>query len=222
VISPFSDENFNEFMDIVPTINGRHAPVGLPEYSILFQQIPFPSYLSEDVVDLITKLLDVNDATRLGAGGKKGLQDIKNHKFFSQIDWELLEQKHVEPPFIPENATKKLDEQSMFPTFEAMMESFEKTSWLNEVVKEEDQKYFSTWYAIIRFCFPIFIVLVTLCLDRNFTSPHTLRVEVGLANEMDQYDKNFKIRQIMGTNDSKSKGKVAAASLLKGPSMKFH
>ena len=34
--------------------------------------------------------------------------------------------------------------------------------------------------------------------NRNFTSPHTLRVEVGLANEMEQYDKNFKIRQLMG------------------------
>lgn len=40
--------------------------------------------------------------------------------------------------------------------------------------------------------------------NRNFTSPHTLRVEVGLANEMEQYDKNFKIRQLMGDFQPKS------------------
>ncbi len=36
---------------------------------------------------------------------------------------------------------------------------------------------------------------------RDFTSPHTLRVEFGLSNEMDQYDRNFKVRQIMGGKD---------------------
>jgi len=39
---------------------------------------------------------------------------------------------------------------------------------------------------------------ISMNMNRNFTSPHTLRVEVGLANEMEQYDKNFKIRQLMG------------------------
>lgn len=40
--------------------------------------------------------------------------------------------------------------------------------------------------------------------DRNFTSPHTLRVEVGLANEMEQFDKKFKVQQIMGLPRSPS------------------
>jgi hypothetical protein len=29
-------------------------------------------------------------------------------------------------------------------------------------------------------------------------SAHTLRVEFGLANEMDQLDRNYKVRQLMG------------------------
>lgn len=33
---------------------------------------------------------------------------------------------------------------------------------------------------------------------RDFTSPQTLRVEFGIANEMEQYDKNFKVRQVFG------------------------
>lgn len=63
----------------------------------------YPRYFSDEVSDLIGKLLDVNDKTRLGSGPNSD-EDIKSHPFFSGIDWNLLEQKHVEPPYIPVNA----------------------------------------------------------------------------------------------------------------------
>jgi hypothetical protein len=71
-----------------------------PEYAILFQIIPFPRTMPENTVDVITRFLDVNEVTRLGAGNT-GVSDIKKHPYFANIDWELLEQKHVEPPFKP-------------------------------------------------------------------------------------------------------------------------
>lgn len=37
---------------------------------------------------------------------------------------------------------------------------------------------------------------------RNFTSAHSIRVETGLSNVMDQYDKNIKIRTWMGQGKS--------------------
>lgn len=37
---------------------------------------------------------------RLGTG-RTGSDDIKGHPFFRGIDWSLLEQKKVEPPFKP-------------------------------------------------------------------------------------------------------------------------
>jgi len=37
---------------------------------------------------------------------------------------------------------------------------------------------------------------------RDFTSPHTIRVEAGLSSMMEQYDRNFKVRQIMGSRAS--------------------
>ena len=143
---PFSEDNFNEFIEMVPTINGRHAPVGLPEYSILFQQIPFPSYISPEAADLIGRLLDTNDVTRLGSG-HKGLQDIKSHPFFSSINWEKLEQKHMEPPFMPE--ARRMDENALFPSFDAMLTDFGKAQWLTELPKESDQKFFDTWYVTL-------------------------------------------------------------------------
>jgi serine/threonine protein kinase len=133
-------------MEMVPTINGRHAPTELTEYAVLFQEIKFPEYVSFDARDIISRLLDVNDITRLGSG-PKGIQDIKNHKFFSCINWEKLEQKHIVPPFIPEE--RKMDENSLFPNFESMMNEFGKGSWLDDKPPESGQKYFSNWYIII-------------------------------------------------------------------------
>ncbi len=34
-------------------------------------------------------------------------------------------------------------------------------------------------------------------------SAHTLRVEFGLANEMDQLDRNYKVRQLMGAGPNR-------------------
>ena len=42
------------------------------------------------------------------------------------------------------------------------------------------------------------IRIIHLCYDRNFTSPHTVRVEAGLAETMEQFDRNFKVRKLMG------------------------
>lgn len=33
---------------------------------------------------------------------------------------------------------------------------------------------------------------------RDFTSAHTIRVESGLSHVMEQYDRNFKVQQLMG------------------------
>ena len=37
---------------------------------------------------------------RLGAG-KNGFNNLKNHKYFEDIDWDDLENKKIKPPFVP-------------------------------------------------------------------------------------------------------------------------
>jgi serine/threonine protein kinase len=140
---PFTEENFNAFMEMASTKNGRYqyqdAP---PEYAMLFQDIPFPNYVSPDMKDFISKLLDVNEKTRLGSG-KDGVNNIKNHRVFAGMDWDLLEQKHVEPPFKPDQ--KLVDEVPLHANFETLMKDLDKESWLTDVLHSGDQKYFDNW-----------------------------------------------------------------------------
>ena len=51
--------------------------------------------------DLLKGLLNRDPKKRLGC---KGVQTIKDHPFFENINWESLERKEITPPFIPENA----------------------------------------------------------------------------------------------------------------------
>ncbi len=43
------------------------------------------------------------------------------------------------------------------------------------------------------------VVLCCVALCRDFTSAHTIRVESGLSHVMEQYDRNFKVQQLMGS-----------------------
>lgn len=74
-----------------------------------------PCGLSSAVSDLIKKFLKVNPLERYGCliGGTK---DIKNHKWFSSIDWIALGEKRLPAPFVPkdnEDYYEKYDEQPL-------------------------------------------------------------------------------------------------------------
>ena len=64
------------------------------------KKIDFPKKINEDAKDLVEKLLVVNPKERLGYG-PDGTEDIKNHPFFSEIDWDMAMEKKLKPPFIP-------------------------------------------------------------------------------------------------------------------------
>lgn len=48
--------------------------------------------------------------------------------------------------------------------------------------------------------FPLVLVIIFLYLIRNFTSPQMIRVESGIAHVMEQYDRSFKVQQLMGAD----------------------
>eukprot|EP00824_Muranothrix_gubernata_P024788 TRINITY_DN749_c0_g1_i2.p1 TRINITY_DN749_c0_g1~~TRINITY_DN749_c0_g1_i2.p1 ORF type:complete len:377 (+),score=48.73 TRINITY_DN749_c0_g1_i2:149-1279(+) len=62
---------------------------------ILEGDIVIPGYLSNDLRDLLTRLLCKNPEERAT------IEEIKNHKWFSSVDWNLMAEKKVQPPFKP-------------------------------------------------------------------------------------------------------------------------
>ena len=78
-------------------------PFYCKDRNILFDYIinkepEYPEYLSNEVIDLIQKLLIKNPDKRLGSNGA---DEIKNHIFFNGMNWEKLFNKKIRPPFIP-------------------------------------------------------------------------------------------------------------------------
>lgn len=140
---PFTDDNFNTFVEMATTMNNLVAEhCDSPEYAILFQEIPFPGFINPEAKDLISKLLDVNPKSRLGSNG--GAKEIKEHPFFEGIDWDLLEQKHIEPPYKPDHS-RLLDELVPYPDFDTLMREFNKFDWLQDYPPRDCEKYFSKW-----------------------------------------------------------------------------
>src|SRR5574343_489065 len=88
-IPPFYNENLERMYELIK-----------------LSELRFPKKIkiSAEAQDLITKFLDRNQATRLGS--RQGLSEFKNHPFFSKIDFDLVFQKKINAPFVPEISGK--------------------------------------------------------------------------------------------------------------------
>ena len=89
-LPPFYVENLDKMYELIKT-----------------STVKFPKRisLSEDAKDIIKKLLEKNPKKRLGS--QKGIEEIKSHPFFANIDFDLIEQKKIKAPFIPELSSDK-------------------------------------------------------------------------------------------------------------------
>ena len=61
---------------------------------IVSGKVRFPSHFTSDLKDLLRQLLSVDLTKRFG-NLKNGVWDIKNHKWFSSVDWIAVYQKKV-------------------------------------------------------------------------------------------------------------------------------
>ena len=141
------------------------------EYKILFQEVNYPSYVSENSKEFLKALLNTKEEERLGYG-PNGAEDIKKHKFFDGIMWDKLRLKHQIPPFLPDHT--EMDDSQKHASFADMLASIGKEHWQEKYVNAKFQHFFDTW---------------------DYISPDTLRIEFGIANEMDRLDKKFKVHQ---------------------------
>jgi len=83
--------------------------------NIAFGKVRFPrDALSADGRNFVKGLLNRNPKHRLGAND--GAEELKEHPFFSDIDWEVLQKKKVVPPFKPK-LKSELDVSNFDPEF---------------------------------------------------------------------------------------------------------
>uniref|UniRef100_A0A3Q3RUI5 Protein kinase C n=1 Tax=Mastacembelus armatus TaxID=205130 RepID=A0A3Q3RUI5_9TELE len=76
--------------------------------SILHDDVLYPVWLSKEAVSILRAFMTKNPAKRLGCVVSQGCEEaIKTHPFFREIDWVLLEQRKVKPPFKPRIKTKR-------------------------------------------------------------------------------------------------------------------
>ncbi|KAB1266959.1 Protein kinase C epsilon type, partial [Camelus dromedarius] len=70
--------------------------------SILHDDVLYPVWLSKEAVSILKAFMTKNPNKRLGCvAAQNGEDAIKQHPFFKEIDWVLLEQKKIKPPFKP-------------------------------------------------------------------------------------------------------------------------
>ena len=63
--------------------------------------------MSEDAKDLIEKLLEKDPKKRIGYEG--GIEDIKAHDWFRDIDIDMLLNKQLDAPFVPDLSSELTD-----------------------------------------------------------------------------------------------------------------
>uniref|UniRef100_A0A1B8Y1X6 Protein kinase domain-containing protein n=1 Tax=Xenopus tropicalis TaxID=8364 RepID=A0A1B8Y1X6_XENTR len=84
----------------------------------------YPQYMSEEMLDLLPKLLENDETQRLGLNG-----NIREHAFYSTINWEDLENRRLTPPFQPGMPSAD-DLHEYQPAFSPQC-SNEETNWKN-------------------------------------------------------------------------------------------
>ena len=67
---------------------------------ILADEPDYPSSMPRDSVSILQSLLAKEPDQRLGSGPSDA-QDVMDHKFFKDINWDDLYYKRVTPPFVP-------------------------------------------------------------------------------------------------------------------------
>nr|XP_020462320.1 protein kinase C epsilon type-like [Monopterus albus] len=76
--------------------------------SILHDDVLYPVWLSKEAVSILRAFMTKSPNKRLGCVVAQGLEEaIKLHPFFSEINWMLLEQRKITPPFKPRIKTKR-------------------------------------------------------------------------------------------------------------------
>src|SRR5690554_4310468 len=68
--------------------------------NILKGKVKYPAYIHLDAQDLLQQLITPDLTKRLG-NLLRGSEDIKQHQWFAEVNWERLGRKDIEAPYVP-------------------------------------------------------------------------------------------------------------------------
>ncbi|KAF6778460.1 hypothetical protein AHF37_02278 [Paragonimus kellicotti] len=70
--------------------------------AISYEEVTYPPNLHPDAIDIVSKFLVKSSTRRLGCVAADGGElAIQRHPFFREIDWQILEERRIRPPFRP-------------------------------------------------------------------------------------------------------------------------
>ncbi|KAJ3378895.1 hypothetical protein HDU84_007222 [Entophlyctis sp. JEL0112] len=108
---------FYEMMTGLPPFFSEN--VNLMYTKILHDELLFPGGFSKEAQSFISALVERNRERRLGAGHTDALE-LKQHPYFSRMDWVRLERKQLTPPYKP-RVESEADATNFDPEFTSMM-----------------------------------------------------------------------------------------------------
>ena len=68
-------------------------------------ELKIPDYISKEASELLRRLLERDPNKRLG-GSVKDAQEIKEHPYFKDVDWDKIYKKEIKPPIIMDYMSK--------------------------------------------------------------------------------------------------------------------
>jgi serine/threonine protein kinase len=154
---PFRHQQVAGFISYAGRIDKDGTPVLPPEYKrvdSMLQGLQQQHKISAECAAVVRDFLEFDELKRLG-GGKQGIVNVMAHPAFAKLEWALLEQKLVKPPFkghVVSNCSSesdRADKNSVYESFHALLMS-EAPDFVEKVAQcrklgPREQMYFSNW-----------------------------------------------------------------------------
>ncbi|XP_073986610.1 cAMP-dependent protein kinase catalytic subunit alpha-like [Rhodnius prolixus] len=105
---------------LIYELNCGHTPFFSKDCTKIYDKIIrgrylIKTYFSPELKDIIKNLLQADLSRRYGTL-RRGVRDIKDHRWFNRIIWIELVNKNVKPPFVPAN--KEIENAEFFERFQ--------------------------------------------------------------------------------------------------------
>ncbi|CAL8071006.1 unnamed protein product [Calicophoron daubneyi] len=124
--------------------------------AISYEDVTYPPSLHPDAIDIVSKFLVKSPVRRLGCvpsdGGEAAIQ---RHPFFREIDWTILEERRIRPPFRPK-VRSRMDTSNFdkdFTNEEPILTPTENPGELAAVAKDVFAEFdcLNTDYSVMRY-----------------------------------------------------------------------